>query len=78
MRFWNWGPTTMLHTIDCVAFYFSKSLHPKAQPRGQALLYTYRYMYTYTVSNQRSGAGLKYAYTVFNLRLARAGRSFTD
>ena len=28
MKFWNWGPTTIWHNIENVAFYFSKSLHP--------------------------------------------------
>ena len=28
MKFWNWSPTTIWHNIKCVAFYFSKSLHP--------------------------------------------------
>ena len=31
MKFWNWGPTTIWHDIECVAFYFSKSLHPNLQ-----------------------------------------------
>ena len=25
---WNWGTTTIWNNIECVAFYFSKSLHP--------------------------------------------------
>ena len=28
MKFWNWGPTIIWHNLGCVAFYFSKSLHP--------------------------------------------------
>ena len=34
MKFWNCGPTTIWHNKECVAFYFSKSLHPmtKAEP----------------------------------------------
>ena len=31
MKFWNWGPTTIWHNLGCVAFYFSKSLHPTVQ-----------------------------------------------
>ena len=27
MKFLNWGPTTIWHNIECIAFYFSKSLH---------------------------------------------------
>ena len=32
MKFWNWGPTTIWHNIECVAFYFSKSLRPTSRP----------------------------------------------
>ena len=32
MKFWNWGPTTIWHNIECVAFYFSKSLYPNVGP----------------------------------------------
>ena len=32
---WNWGPTTIWPNIECVAFYFSKSLHPTVQSAAQ-------------------------------------------
>ena len=28
MKFWNWGPAIIWHNLGCVAFYFSKTLHP--------------------------------------------------
>ena len=28
MKFYNWGPTTIWHNIECVALDLSKSLHP--------------------------------------------------
>ena len=28
MKFWNWGPKTILHNRECIAFYFSKLHHP--------------------------------------------------
>ena len=31
MKFWNWDPTIICHNLGCVAFYFSKSLHPTRQ-----------------------------------------------
>ena len=40
MKFWNWGPITIWHSIESVAF-FSKSLHPnvhmQAYRRGKAV-----------------------------------------
>ena len=42
MKFWNWGPTTIWHNIQCVAFFLlSKSLHPSGQspPNGSNKLY---------------------------------------
>ena len=40
MKFWNWGPTIIWHNLGCVAFYFSKSLHPTKQ---QLLLVNFRH-----------------------------------
>ena len=44
MVFWNWGPTTIWHNLGCVAFYFSKSLHPTVQ--YVALLCSYQWANT--------------------------------
>ena len=33
MKYWNWGPTTIWHNIESVAFFSSsKSLHPTLDP----------------------------------------------
>ena len=42
MKFWIWGPTIIWHNLGCVAFYFSKSLHPTV----------HIYHYTYICSNR--------------------------
>ena len=31
MKFWNWGPTTIWHYTESLAFFSSKSLHPTVQ-----------------------------------------------
>ena len=35
MEFWNWGPTTIWHSKESVAFFSSKLLHPSVKQAGE-------------------------------------------
>ena len=47
VKFWNWGPTTIWHSIECVAFFFSQNHstllylyteQPQLEIKGQCIL----------------------------------------
>ena len=40
MIFWNWGPTIIWHSLGCIPFYFSKSLHPIVKLPNYEKLYS--------------------------------------
>ena len=50
MKFWNWGPTIIWHNLGCIAFYFSKSLHPTVYPMTQPWhTHTFLHSVTYCI-----------------------------
>ena len=60
MKFWNWGPTTIWHNIQCVAF-SSKSLHPTvfASPPDLYFLVLYHVITTHILSYAGGGTTVK-------------------